>query len=86
MEISLPAISCLNPYWSRSTLVVLFFFNSSMMWSLRCSHKRRQGRGSEKQSLLHSQVLEGGGPVWHSGPHGEAPGRVSGSKRQGQGE
>ena len=40
---------------------------------VRYDHKRRHRRGSRKQSLLYSQVLEGGGMPHHAGPHGKAP-------------
>lgn len=52
------------------TNTVLYSFTRRLV---RCSHKRRQRRGSGKQSLLHSWVLETGGTARHTGLRGETP-------------
>ena len=41
--------------------------------TVRFNHKRRHRRGSRKQTLLYSLVLESGGTPSHAGPHGKAP-------------
>lgn len=55
-----------------------------MRWLVRCGHKKRQRRGSGKQSY-YAQVLQTGGTACPAGPHGKDTGVVRRQKTGGRG-
>ena len=65
-----------DPEEASGRVIALYSF---MRRSVRCCHKKRHRRGSGKQNILYSQVLEKLGMAHYTVSHGEAPAMV---KRQ----